>query len=111
MSAQKKQIGGKGHTEAAEDGLMEKLANYRALTKKALEKVGFAKGLGEKEMADAEKLLEMGRNYFADAQYFEMHGKPLTALAAYSYAHAWIDAGVRLCLLDGKGDDRLFTLP
>ena len=30
---------------------------------------------------------------------------------AINYAHAWIDAGVKLGLLDGHGDDVLFTLP
>ncbi|MBS3057208.1 MAG: DUF357 domain-containing protein, partial [Candidatus Diapherotrites archaeon] len=33
------------------------------------------------------------------------------ALAAFSYAHAWLDAGVRAKLLDARGDDNLFTLP
>ena len=38
-------------------------------------------------------------------------GARLLALPAYSYAHAWLDAGVRAGLLDAQGDDRLFTLP
>jgi len=82
-----------------------KLAKYKELTQKALEKV---------ELIDQEKgkeLLEMAKNYFSDGQHFEKEGKKLTALAAYSYAHAWIDAGVKLGLLDGKGDDQLFVLP
>ena len=33
------------------------------------------------------------------------------AFGAINYAHAWIDAGVKLRLLDGHGDDELFTLP
>jgi len=87
------------------ENLEEKVAKYRALTQKALEKVG----LVDKEKGS--ELLEMAQNYYNDAQHFEKEGKLLTALAAYSYAHAWIDAGVRLGLLDGKGDNELFVLP
>ena len=32
------------------------------------------------------------------------------AFGAINYAHAWIDAGVKLRLLNGHGDDNLFTL-
>lgn len=35
----------------------------------------------------------------------------IRAFGAINYAHAWIDAGVKLRLLDGHGDDVLFTLP
>ncbi|HZX20418.1 MAG TPA: DUF357 domain-containing protein [archaeon] len=83
----------------------EKLKKYRELTKKALAKVGII----DKEKGN--ELIEMARNYYNDAIHFEKEGKLLTALAAYSYAHAWIDAGVRLGFLDGKNDDQLFVLP
>ncbi|MEM4257327.1 MAG: DUF357 domain-containing protein [Candidatus Diapherotrites archaeon] len=86
------------------ENLEEKLAKYRSLTKLALEKVEIRKEYGK-------KLLEMAKAYYEDAQYFEKKGLKLTALAAYSYAHAWIDAGVRIGLLDGKNDDNLFVLP
>ena len=52
----------------------------------------------------------MARNYYSDAGHFGKQGDMLLALAAYSYAHAWLDAGVRAGILDGKGDSRLFTL-
>lgn len=84
--------------------LEEKLIKYRLLTKKALEKADII----EEEGRD---LMEMARNYYKDGKYFEEKGDKLTALASYSYAHAWIDAGVRLKKLDGKGDDKLFVLP
>ena len=97
--------------QSREEPLGEKLQKYRELTRLALEKVGLSTPKGSKENGMGKKLLEMAESYYIDAQYFEQAGKPLTALAAYSYAHAWIDAGVRLGLLDGKGDDRLFVLP
>lgn len=99
------------NTSEKDEPLEKKVEKYRELTAKALEKVGLTSPKGSKENEMGKKLLAMAESYFTDAQYFEQGGKLLTALAAYSYAHAWIDAGVRLGLLDGKGDDRLFVLP
>ena len=53
----------------------------------------------------------MAQNYLSDGRHFEQKGEHAVALASYSYAHAWLDAGVRAGFLDGKNDDRLFTLP
>ncbi len=93
------------------DELKKKVDKYRELTGKALEKVELTTPKGSKENLMGKKLLEMAESYYTDALYFEGHGELLTALAAYSYAHAWIDAGVKLGLLDGKNDDKLFVLP
>lgn len=94
-----------------EKALTEKVAHYRGLTEKALGKISLVRSLGEKEQKTANDFLQMAKNYFSDAQHFEQRGDLSTALAAYSYAHAWLDAGVRAGWLDGKGDDKLFTLP
>ena len=51
----------------------------------------------------------MARAYLADARHFQAQGDPERALAAASYAHGWLDAGVRLGLLDGGDDDVRFT--
>ena len=93
-----------------ENELQKKLAKYRALTQKALKKVKLAKSLSEKELKIAQDFLEMCQNYFADACYFQEKGELLTALAAFSYAHAWLDAGVRAGLFKAT-DRKLFTLP
>lgn len=95
----------------AQENIDQKLATYKSLTQAALEKVQLLSKKGSTENTMGKKLLEMAESYFVDAQYFEVQGMKLTALAAYSYAHAWIDAGVRLGLLDGKNDDKLFILP
>ena len=95
----------------ADHELVEKVRHYRALTEKALAKAALKKGLTKKEEAAAKDFLSMAGNYFKDAGFFEKKGELLTALAAYSYAHAWLDAGVRAGWLDAQGDDRLFTLP
>jgi len=94
-----------------EVALKEKVGNYRKLTEKALQKVSVTKGVSAEQEKTAKDFLKMARDYFSDARHFEKKGELLTALAAYSYAHAWLDAGVRSGVLDGKGDDRLFVLP
>ena len=93
------------------ESLEERADRYRNLTEQALEKVSIK---AEKESIDfkrAEDFLSMTRNYLSDGKHFQKEGKHALALAAFSYAHAWLDAGVRAGFLDGKGDDKLFTLP
>ncbi|MFH1240084.1 MAG: DUF357 domain-containing protein [Candidatus Diapherotrites archaeon] len=89
----------------------EKVMKYRKLTEKAIGKVKFKKGISEKERKIAEDFLEMANNYFNDAKHFQEKNELLTALAAFSYAHAWLDAGVRAGFFDVGKDDQLFTLP
>ena len=91
--------------------LKKKVEKYRTLTKKALEKIELVKGLADKDKKNASTFLEMAKNYFSDAGYFEEKKDLLTALAAYSYAHAWLDAGVKAGWFDHKGDNKLFVLP
>ncbi len=86
------------------------LERYLRLTREALERVrpgaparSFLAGAGD-------DFLSMARAYLADAEHFERSGDRDRALAAVSYAHGWLDAGVRLGILDGGGDDARFTL-
>ena len=92
--------------------LNEDLVNhYIDLTTKAFKK---ATPLTEKNSKDEERLnsmLKMASDYLNDAKYFLSKGDLLRAYGAINYSHAWIDAGVRIGLLDGHGDDELFTLP
>ena len=94
----------------AEEKLITKVEKYELLTARALKEIKLKKGLTEKENAIAKDFLQMANNYFNDAKYFKKQGKLLTALAAFSYAHAWLDAGVRAKVFAAK-DDQLFTLP
>ncbi|MFH1586795.1 MAG: DUF357 domain-containing protein [Candidatus Diapherotrites archaeon] len=91
--------------------ILDKVKKYRDLTERALAKVKKINGLNEIQEKIADDFLSMARNYFSDAKYFEEKGDFLTALSAYSYAHAWLDAGIRSKLFDGEKDDKLFTLP
>ncbi|MBS3061976.1 MAG: DUF357 domain-containing protein [Candidatus Diapherotrites archaeon] len=90
--------------------LRHKTKKYRLLTEEALRVIQVSKPLSTKEKKIAADFLQMTRNYFSDGQHFEHQKEFATALAAYSYAHAWLDAGVRAGLFDAKGNDRLFTL-
>ncbi len=94
-----------------EDPIEVKLEKYRNITKEALRKVGIKAEEGTEDYDKGESFVRMAKDYYSDADYFEKQGKKLTALAAYSYAHAWLDAGIKAGFLDGKEDDRLFVLP
>lgn len=86
------------------------LERYLALTREALEIVTAGPPDRSFLRGASDDLLSMARAYLQDAESFAAAGDRDRALAAVSYAHGWLDAGVRLGLLDGRGDDRRFTL-
>ncbi len=85
------------------------LEKYLRITREALERVRVAPPRRSFLVGAAEDFLSMARAYLADAESFRTKGDGDRALAAVSYAHGWIDAGVRLGLLDGGDDDVRFT--
>ena len=90
---------------------LDKVMHYLNLTKAAREK---ATAIHEPKSQQGQMLtilLRMADDYANDAQYFLEMGDYIRAFGAINYAHAWIDAGIKLRLLDGHGDDELFTLP
>ncbi len=88
----------------------ERIDKYLGLTAKALEKVSIIGDPGSDNHTKAEDILGMVNAYYSDAKYFLDDGRGDDAFAAINYAHGWIDCGVRLGYLDGKGDWKLFTL-
>ncbi len=89
---------------------VERVKHYLSITEKARAKAtSLASTVEEESMVST--LLSMADDYASDAQYFLKQGDLIRAFGAINYAHAWIDAGVKLRLLDGHGDDVLFTLP
>lgn len=92
-----------------EEALRQRVERYLALTTKALEKVRASPPARSFLHQGSQDLLSMAKNYLDDARHFQREGDLPRALAAVSYAHAWIDAGVRLGLLDGGDDDQTFT--
>ena len=88
----------------------EKLEKYFQLSSEARSKATPS----TKNKDEQEKLvdmLSMFDSYFSDARHFADSGDLVSAFGAINYAHAWLDAAVRIGLMDGHGDDRLFTLP
>jgi len=86
------------------------LERYLRLTREALAVV--RPGVPERSFlrGGSDDVLAMARAYLADAEHFSASGDRDRALAAVSYAHGWLDAGVRLGLLDGQNDGARFTL-
>ena len=85
----------------------EKIQRYRTITSKAVEiaKSSIVKG----KEKDAKEIIEMVSNYLSDSEYFEKNKDFVNAFAALSYAHGWLDAGVRLGIFDIK-NNKFFTV-
>jgi hypothetical protein len=58
----------------------------------------------------AEEFLEMATSYLEDGRHFREQDDPVNALAAFSYGHAWLDAGARVGLFDVPEAGHLFTV-
>ena len=89
----------------------ERVQRYLDLAAKARAKATPLPEEGTPAWDDLQRLLRMADDYASDAAHFLTTGDLVRAFGAINYAHAWIDAGVRLRLLDGHDDDVLFTLP
>ncbi len=88
----------------------EKLNRYFDLTSRALKKIKITKKFDLNAENAAEDFLDMANRYFSDAKHFRDKGDFVNALAALSYAHAWLDAGARLGIFDVDHDNELFTV-
>jgi hypothetical protein len=53
---------------------------------------------------------EMAQSYLRDGRHFRDEDDTVNALAAFSYGHAWLDAGARIGLLDVPSEGHLFTV-
>jgi len=85
------------------------LDKYLKLTEKALGKIKLTKKLSDEMKAAAHDFLDLSRMYFNDAKYFKEKGDLITAFAAVNYAHAFLDAGVRLRVF-AVTDTKLFMV-
>jgi hypothetical protein len=52
----------------------------------------------------------MARSYLDDGRHFRAADDPVNALAAFSYGHGWLDAGVRMGLFAVPEGTDLFTV-
>jgi hypothetical protein len=97
--------------EELEHITVERVEKYLDITRRAREKATPIHEQGSRQARDLAAMMRMADDYASDAAHFLSIGDRVRAFGAINYAHAWIDAGVKLGLLDGHGDDVLFTLP
>ena len=85
----------------------EKIKKYRTITSKAIKiaESSVVKGKGK----EAREIIKMVSNYLSDSEYFEKNKDLVNAFAALSYAHGWLDAGVRLDIFNIK-NNKFFTV-
>lgn len=90
--------------------LEEKVERYIEIEDEALRKLKIAVPENSLMGEYAKNAMEMIKSYFSDAKHFRDKGDLLNAFASLNYSYGWIDSLVRLGVLDGGNDDRLFTL-
>ncbi|MBJ84362.1 MAG: hypothetical protein CMB52_02445 [Euryarchaeota archaeon] len=89
----------------------ELIERYFALTQAAREKATPLHSMDSEEGKRIVVMMEMADSYTSDAKWFAEQGDLVRAFGAINYAHAWIDCAVKIGLMDGHGDDEMFTLP
>jgi hypothetical protein len=90
---------------------LELVEKYLALTAAARGKATPIHSSDSKEGQHLSTMMEMADSYTSDSKWFAEQGDLVRAFGAINYAHAWIDCAVKIGLLDGHGDDDMFTLP
>ena len=83
--------------------LPEKTQRYGMMLAAALE----ATSIGTDRRG--EEVMEMASAYRDDGDHFLAAEDLVNALAAYSYGYGWLDAGVRMGMLETDEDSTLFT--
>ncbi len=71
--------------------LSEKATRYGRMLDDAVESVEVVDDSDE-----ADEFLRLAQSYLEDGEHFLEEDDEVNALAAFSYGHAWLDAGVRL---------------
>lgn len=90
--------------------LEEKTERYGQLLAEALEEASVAPPEETPMAAAAEECYEMAESYLEDGRHFRKDDDPVNALAAFSYGHAWLDAGARIGLFEVPTEGHLFTV-
>ena len=88
----------------------DRVKRYISITFQARKKAT-PNNLGKADLERLDSMMRMCDDYYSDAKYFLEKGDLVRAFGAINYSHAWIDAAVKIGLMDGHGDDVLFTLP
>ena len=90
--------------------IVEKITQYESMLARGIEAATPAARDGSPAAEAAEQCLEMAEAYLADGRHFLEGADHPNALAAFAYGHGWLDAGVRIGILDVPTDDHLFTI-
>ncbi|MFB6256626.1 MAG: DUF357 domain-containing protein [Haloplanus sp.] len=89
--------------------LAEKTDRYERLLAEALDAADAAAPPETPLGTAAAECREMARSYLEDGRRFRDDDDPVNALAAFSYGHGWLDAGVRFGLFSVPDECELFT--
>ena len=90
--------------------LEEKTDRYGTLLAEELEAATIAPPPTTPMGEAAAECYEMAESYLEDGRHFREEADLVNALAAFSYGHAWLDAGARVGLFDVPTDGHLFTV-
>ncbi|MEF8906822.1 MAG: DUF357 domain-containing protein [Haloarculaceae archaeon] len=90
--------------------IAEKTDRYEDLLAEALAAAEVAVPADTPLAAAAGEFEEMARSYLEDGRHFRDEDDLVNALAAFSYGHAWLDAGARIGLFDVPESGHLFTV-
>ena len=90
--------------------LQEKTDRYESLLASALEAVEPTPDPDTPLGTVATEFEEMARSYLEDGRHFRDVDDPVNALAAFSYGHAWLDAGARVGVFSVPAGSELFTV-
>ncbi|MEF8776054.1 MAG: DUF357 domain-containing protein [Haloarculaceae archaeon] len=90
--------------------LAEKTARYEDLLATALAEATVAVPPETPLAESATAFQDMARSYLEDGRHFREEGDDVDALAAFSYGHAWLDAGARIGLFDVPEEGHLFVV-
>lgn len=90
--------------------LETKTDRYERLLSEALDAATIAPPEGTPLAESAAECYEMAASYLDDGRHFREQGDTVNALAAFSYGHAWLDAGARIGVFEVPTDGHLFTV-
>lgn len=90
--------------------LQEKVDRYESLLAQALSVAEPVPEPGTPLGDAAVEFREMAQSYLDDGRHFKDANDPVNALAAFSYGHAWLDAGARVGIFSVPDDGHLFTI-
>lgn len=84
------------------DRLTEKTTQYERMLAESLAKTSVPGDLPADQSTAGDQCLEMAQAYLDDGRHFRSEEDLPNALAAFSYGHGWLDAGIRIGVLEAQ---------